>query len=99
MPSSEQKDVSNHCHQTRLDANHYLPEPSKKNPHSCADHETAAMLPVRNSLTTVVSLHSHPIVYETFTILLANQSVSDAIDIWDSLRSPPRIPQRSVLRI
>lgn len=98
-PSSEQKDVSSHCHQAQPGANHHLPQPPKNNQHSCADHEPAVMLPIRNSLSAVVSPHLHPVVYEHFTIPLANQPMSDGIDIWDSFRSPPRIPQRSVLRI
>ena len=96
--SAEQKRGSSHCHHTQPTVNQYLPEPLKKGPHSCADHEAAVMLPVRNLLSAVGSLH-YPTVYETFTILLANQSVSDCISNWDSLRSPPRSPQRSVLRI
>lgn len=98
-PSAQQQGVSNHCHQTRPDPNHDLPEPSKKNHHSCADHETAATLPVRNSLSPVGSLPAHPMICESGAILLAGQSVSGGISILDSLRSPPRIPQRSVLRI
>lgn len=98
-PSAEQEDISNHCLQTQPAANHHLPQPPTNNQHNCADHEAAVMLPVRNSLSAVVSLHFPQVVYEPFTTPLANQSVSNSIDIWDSLRSPPRIPQRSVLRI
>ena len=99
QPSAEQENISNHCHQTQPAANHHLPQPPTNNQHNCADHEAAVMLPVRNSLSAVVSLHFPQVAYEPFTAQLANQSVSDSIDIWDSLRSPPRIPQRSVLRI
>ena len=98
-PFAEQEDISNHCHQTQPAANHHLPQPPTNNQHNCADHEAAVMLPVRNSLSAVVSPHFPQVVYEPFTTPLANQSVSDSIEIWDSLRSPPRIPQRSVLRI
>ncbi len=98
-PSIEHKQVSNHCHQTQPAANHHLPQPTKNNQHSCADHEAAVMLPVRNSLSAAVSLHLHPFVYEHFSSPLPNLPEADNIDVWDSLRSPPRIPQRSVLRI
>ena len=98
-PSTEQEDISNHCHQTQPAANHHLPQPPTNNQHYCAEHEAAVLLPVRNSLSAVVSLHFPQVVYEPFTTPLANKSVSDRISIWDSLRSPPRIPQRSVLRI
>ena len=99
-PSLKQEGVLSHCHQAQPDTDNQLPHPPKNNQHSCTGHETAVMLPVRISLAAaVVSLHLQPVVPEPFIIPPSSQSVSDSADIWDSLRSPPRILQRSVLRI
>jgi hypothetical protein len=92
-----------HCHQkhqAQPGAEQQVPQSPKNHQHKCADHETAVMLPGKNALsTTAVSLHFSPVVFEPFTIPSLNQPVAVCAGIWDSHRAPPRVPQRSVLRI
>ena len=101
--SSEQGSQSGHCHQRRqaqFGAEPQVPQSPKNHPHKCADHETAVMLPIKNSLATaVVSFHFTPLEFEPFTLPSFYRSVAVSIGRWDSRRAPPRVPQRSVLRI
>lgn len=103
VASTEQGSQPGQCHQghqAQSDTEHQAPQSPENQPHKCADHETAVMLPVKNSLATaVVSFHFIPIEFEPFTIPSFYRSVAVSTGHRDSRRAPPRVPQRSVLRI
>ena len=102
-PIAGQERNPGHCHQVhqaQSDADKQTPQSPKNRQHKCADHEMAVRLPLMNSLpVAIVSLFSHPIVFESVRLSLFNRFVISNTSIWDSHRAPPRISQRSILRI
>ncbi len=89
--SAAQGSEPGHCHQERQahsGAEPQAPQSPENHPHKCADHETAVMLPVRDSLATaVVSFHFTPLEFEPFTILSFYRFVAVSTGRWDSRRA------------
>ena len=103
VPLAKRGGRPSHCHQehqAQPGAEPQVPQSPKNHPHQCTDHETAVMLPGKHALSsTVVSFHFTPIEFKPFTIPSFYRSVPVSTGRWDSRRAPPRVPQRSVLRI
>lgn len=98
---TEPSEQSHHCHQSPAaqPANQTAPQPERHS-HPCADHQAALFFSANDSkaaLSGIVLLT--PYLPASFITLLAGQTQALHRSWRDSLKSPPHLPQRAILRI
>lgn len=75
-----------------------LPQPESDS-HNCPSHDTGWLTSVYSSGSVSANLLTQAIIIESFQSLIALNAPPRIAARWSPFHSPPRIPQRSILRI
>ncbi len=91
---------SHHCHQSPAPpANQTTPQPEHHS-HHCTDHQAALLFTVNNAFSALSGIVLvQPYLPAVFNALLTGQTQALHRGWRDSLKAPPHLPQRAILRI
>jgi hypothetical protein len=99
------KGVAGHCHQalspesSTSDSSALPSDAPQSQSHNCPGHDSVWMTAGQISAGIFPHLLTHTVTMESHPLLMALPAPPRIAARWDQFHSPPRIPQRSILRI
>jgi hypothetical protein len=99
------KGVAGHCHQalspesSTADASALPSDAPQSQSHNCPGHDSVWMTAGQISAGISPHLLMHTVTMQSHPLLMALPAPPRIAARWDQFHSPPRIPQRSILRI
>lgn len=89
-----------HCHQSPAQPDKQNAPQPEHHSHHCADHQDALLFTANDSFTALSGIVLlQPYLPAAFTALVTGQTQARQRGWRDSLKAPPHLPQRAILRI
>ena len=91
---------SRHCHQPPAQPDNQTTPQPEHHSHHCADHQAALLFTANDSFSALSGIVLvQPYLPAAFTALLTSQPQARHSGWQDSLKAPPHLPHRAILRI